>query len=47
MLIDDDPLLEVSINSIKNADKYKEADEKEEDEDEDNDINMDTSDNIE
>jgi len=47
MLIDDDPLLEGPINSIKNADKYKEEDEKEEDEDEDNDINMDTSDKIE
>jgi hypothetical protein len=47
MLINDDPLLEGSINSIKNADQYKEANEKEEDEDEDNDINMDTSDKIE
>ncbi len=47
MLINADLLLERSTNSIQNADKYKEADEKEEDEDEDNDINMDTSDKIE
>jgi hypothetical protein len=42
MLIDDDPLLKGSIDDLKNANKYEEADEKEDD-DEDDDINIDTS----
>jgi len=31
MLIDDDPLLEGTIDDIKNADRYEEADEKQDD----------------
>ncbi|CAF1341880.1 unnamed protein product [Rotaria sp. Silwood1] len=46
MLIDDDPLLEGSIDRIKNGNKCEEVDEKEEDEDEDDDINMDSLDNV-
>jgi hypothetical protein len=42
MLIDDDPLLKGSIDDLKNADEYSEADEKEND-DEDDDINIDAS----
>ncbi len=42
MLIDDGPLLKGSIDDLKNANKYEEADEKEDD-DEDDDINIDTS----
>ncbi|CAF2367420.1 unnamed protein product [Rotaria sp. Silwood2] len=42
MLIDDDPLLEGSINNLKNAKNYEE----EENEDEADDINIEIDDNI-
>jgi hypothetical protein len=41
MLIDDDALLKGSIDDIKNADRYEEADEKEDDDKEDDAINID------
>jgi hypothetical protein len=40
-------LLQRSVNNIKNADKYQEAEENEEDEDKNDDINMDTLDDSE
>ncbi len=40
ILINDDPMLEESINNIKNADNYEEVGEKEDDEDKDGEINM-------
>ncbi|CAF1557230.1 unnamed protein product [Didymodactylos carnosus] len=42
-MVNDDPVLEGSINNLKNADKYEEADKQEEDQDDD-DINMDVLD---
>jgi hypothetical protein len=44
MLINDDTLLEGSINNIKNAEDYEGMDEKEE-KDEDDDINIEANDN--
>jgi hypothetical protein len=46
ILIKDDPLLEGSINNIKNAKAYEGIDEKEEDADDDNNINIEADDNI-
>ncbi|CAF1041025.1 unnamed protein product [Rotaria sordida] len=47
ILIDDDPLLEGSINNLKNVKNYEEAYEEEENEDEADDINIEIDDNIE
>ena len=46
VLLNDDPLLEGSINNIKNAKNYEGIDEKEEDEDENDDITIEADDNI-
>ncbi len=47
ILINDDPMLEESINNIKNADNYEEVGEKEDDEDKDGEINMNAEASIE
>ncbi len=46
MLINADPLLEQSINNIKNAKDYEGIDEKEGDGDENDDINIEADNNI-